>query len=236
MSNYKNMAYYYDVIMTSGYYDYPNIARNILAYHKEGSILEIGCGTGLILEKLAKQKNIKEISGVDLTKEMIEIAAKRLENFNDVSLFHKNIIELCLDKKYDTSFSYGGVWYFVSDKESVFLVSHIPSHGDNEKGIKQLSECISSRGRLLLGIQGAHHDYEKTISNGMIYSQNIISRERGFTKNYYLSDKGETIMSQTVDYRTYSFDDAIELLANHGLKLQSTKGIKEDLFMEFKKS
>ena len=44
------------MIMTSGYYDYDKISESILDVYQGGNILELGCGTGLILEKLIKQK------------------------------------------------------------------------------------------------------------------------------------------------------------------------------------
>ena len=55
MGDYTNMAGYYDVIMTSGYYDYAKIVDSLVAHHPQRNVLEIGCGTGLILEELAKR-------------------------------------------------------------------------------------------------------------------------------------------------------------------------------------
>jgi 2-polyprenyl-3-methyl-5-hydroxy-6-metoxy-1,4-benzoquinol methylase len=53
MGDYSNMANYYDVIMTSGYYDYEKIVNNLVTHEPLHHVLEIGCGTGLILEELA---------------------------------------------------------------------------------------------------------------------------------------------------------------------------------------
>jgi ubiquinone/menaquinone biosynthesis C-methylase UbiE len=55
MGDYSNMASYYDVIMTSGYYDYAKIVDNLLLLDNVQQVLEIGCGTGLILEELARR-------------------------------------------------------------------------------------------------------------------------------------------------------------------------------------
>ncbi len=55
MGDYTNMSDYYDVIMTSGYYDYEKIVENILIDRSVKSMLELGCGTGLILEELAQR-------------------------------------------------------------------------------------------------------------------------------------------------------------------------------------
>jgi ubiquinone/menaquinone biosynthesis C-methylase UbiE len=56
MGDYTNMSGYYDLIMTSGYYDYKKIVDGLLAHGPVHNVLEIGCGTGLILEELAKRQ------------------------------------------------------------------------------------------------------------------------------------------------------------------------------------
>ena len=46
MGDYTNMSSYYDVIMTSGYYDYVQIVDDLERHGPFANILEIGCGTG----------------------------------------------------------------------------------------------------------------------------------------------------------------------------------------------
>ena len=236
MGDYSNMASYYDVIMTSGYYDYAKIVDNLVLQDKVEKVLEIGCGTGLILEELAKRKSTIEISGIDLTEPMLAIAKERLKSFKNVALSQQNVCHLSLPSAHDLAFSYGGVWYFVidGDKEP-FLVSHIPDHQANLQGIAKMAEHIASHGTLLLGIQGPHHDYETVISNGMKYSQKIDPTDIGFTKHYYLSDGPNTLMAQTVAYRTYSFDQAKDMLSVHGLTyVPETRDNK--LFLRFSRT
>lgn len=81
MGDYTNMSGYYDLIMTSGYYDYPKIVNELLAGPGFRSVLEIGCGTGLILEELASRKHDIDITGFDLTEAMLAIAKERLSKF-----------------------------------------------------------------------------------------------------------------------------------------------------------
>ena len=236
MGDYSNMASYYDVIMTSGYYDYAKIVDNLVLQDKVEKVLEIGCGTGLILEELAKRKSSIQISGIDLTEPMLAIAKERLKSFKNVALSQQNVCHLSLPSAHDLAFSYGGVWYFVidGDKEP-FLVSHIPDHQANLQGIAKMAEHIASHGTLLLGIQGPHHDYETVISNGMKYSQKIDPTDIGFTKHYYLSDGPNTLMAQTVEYRTYSFDQAKDMLSVHGLTyVPETRDNK--LFLRFSRT
>jgi len=218
MGDYSNMASYYDVIMTSGYYDYAKIVDSLVLQDSIEKVLEIGCGTGLILEELARRKPSIQISGIDLTAPMLAIAKERLKPFKNVVLSQQDVCNLSLPSAHNVAFSYGGVWYFVidGDKEP-FLVSHISDHEANLQGLEKMAQHIAPHGTLLLGIQGPHHDYETVISNGMKYSQKIDPTDIGFTKHYYLDDGPQTLMAQTVKYRTYSFEEAKNMLSAFGL-------------------
>lgn len=223
MGDYTNMSGYYDLIMTSGYYDYPKIVNELIANGDFHQILEIGCGTGLILEELAGRKKDIAITGFDLTEAMLAIARKRLDTFSNVQLEHQNVTALSLHKQYDLAFSYGGVWYFVMDGvNEPFLVSHIYDEQANLDGFANVANHVQSQGRLLLGVQGPHRDYHSTITNGYVYSQTIQPIEHGFTKHYFLHDHDKKLMEQRIDYRTYAMADALDLLSSFGFKHQPT--------------
>ena len=217
MGDYTNMASYYDVIMTSGYYDYAQIVDDLARHGPFTNILEVGCGTGLILEEFARRYPGTRISGFDLTEAMLNLARDRLGRYPSITLARQNVVELSLAEKYDAAFSYGGVWYFVVDGEKEpFMVSHISSEDDNHIGLTKLTNQILPGGILLLGIQGPHFNYEKPISNGMTYAQEIAPNAYGFTKHYYLTDDGHRVMSQTIDYRTYTWAETIKMLGGLG--------------------
>ena len=237
MADYTQMSSYYDIIMTSGYYDYNAIVECLLRYKPAQSLLEIGVGTGLILEKLVqKTTDFKKITGIDFTKAMLDKAEKRLACFNQINLEHQDVVELSLDRKYDIAFSYGGVWYFVLDENNqLFLISHIDSHKNNMKGFEKLAEHVNINGVLLLGIQGPHNDYEKKVSNGMVYQQKIKPTPDGFIKEYYLKDKETIVMFQTINYFVYSFYDALCMIENYEFKYKPTNDIRNCKFLEFEK-
>ena len=236
MGDYSNMASYYDVIMTSGYYDYAKIVDSLVLQDSIEKVLEIGCGTGLILEELARRKPSIQISGIDLTAPMLAIAKERLKPFKNVVLSQQDVCNLSLPSAHNVAFSYGGVWYFVidGDKEP-FLVSHISDHEANLQGLEKMAQHIAPHGTLMLGIQGPHHDYETVISNGMKYSQKIDPTDIGFTKHYYLDDGPQTLMAQTVKYRTYSFEEAKNMLSANGLSYVS-EARDNKLFLRFSKA
>lgn len=228
------MSAYYDAIMTNGYYDYQAIANELMHYSFSGNSLEVGCGTGLILEELAQRCSTGKIVGIDLTQAMLAIAQERLHRFSNIQLVLENVMHLSLQQTFDLAFSYGGVWYFSKDANAEpVLVSHIVDEGDNHQGLEQVSKHLAPGGSLLLGIQGPHHDYQAAISGGMTYSQIITPQTTGFIKDYLLSDGATVLMHQTTQYRIYSFKQAKAMLATHGLEHQ-VDGISQ-LFMEFKK-
>jgi SAM-dependent methyltransferase len=236
MGDYTNMSAYYDVIMTSGYYDYEQIVTQLVQQGDFRRVLEIGCGTGLILEALAKRRPDLDITGIDLTQAMINIAQQRLKGFSNISLACENVTDMQLSHPYEVAFSYGGVWYFVfdGDKEP-FMVSHIPDEAGNLTGLQKLAAQIAPGGMLLLGIQGPHFDYEKPISNGMTYAQEIAPHDYGFTKHYYLLDEGQKVMSQTIDYRTYSWAQTLQMLGDLGLTFVPQSG-GAGKFLAFRKT
>ena len=236
MGDYTNMSSYYDVIMTSGYYDYAQIVDDLARHGPFSSILEIGCGTGLILEEFGRRHSAARITGIDLTEAMLQLARKRLAKFPTITLATHNVVDLSLTETYDAAFSYGGVWYFVIDgDQEPFMVSHISGEADNLTGLRKLADRIAPGGMLLLGIQGPHFDYEKPISNGMTYAQQVAPHDYGFTKHYYLIDEGRKVMAQTIDYRTYSWDRTLSILGDLGFTFQPQTG-DAGMFLAFRKA
>jgi len=236
MGDYTNMSNYYDLIMTSGYYDYKKIVNELISSANFQNILEIGCGTGLIIEELASRKNEIEITGFDLTQAMLAIARPRLNKFNHVHLEHQNVIELDLKKQFDLAFSYGGVWYFVMDGiNEPFLVSHIYDEQANIQGLSRVANHVKANGHLLLGVQGPHRDYQSQIKNGFVYSQSIEPLEHGFSKQYFLHDGDKQLMQQRIDYRTYPMKEAMDLFKSFGFDYLPSSQVSPQ-FQRFVKS
>ena len=52
-------------------------------------ILEIGCGTGYNLERLAKKFPNSKITGIDISADMLSIAKKKLESYDNVQLVER---------------------------------------------------------------------------------------------------------------------------------------------------
>jgi Methyltransferase domain len=234
MGDYTDMSAYYDLIMTSGYYDYDAIVDHLAQFDQVSTVLEIGAGTGLILERLVGRRPELEIAGIDLTPAMLDIADKRLEPYPQITMHLQNVTTLSLGRQYNLAFSYGGVWYFVpgAAENDFSMISHIRDEEENQLGFERIAAHLPTGGTLLLGIQASHVDYARPVAVGMEYAQRITSIPDGFRKQYSLTDQGVTVMEQTTDYRAYCFEDAIQLLDKCGFEYREGAAVPA-LFLEF---
>ena len=105
------MSTYYDTITTNSYYDYQAIANQLMHYPASGNSLDVGCGTGLILETFAQRCSTGNIVGFDLTQAMLVIAQERLRRFPNIQLILDNVMHLLLQQTYDLAFFLW--WYLV---------------------------------------------------------------------------------------------------------------------------
>lgn len=96
--SYENFAYYYDSLMDEQFYlDYYNFINE---YADFKSILELGCGTGEIAIRLAKDN--KEIYATDLSKDMLEVARlKALDANVNLMLGRVDMTDFKTDKAVD---------------------------------------------------------------------------------------------------------------------------------------
>ena len=80
MESYTSFAEVYDMFMDNvPYKEWAAYVNEILKKHgiKEGTVLDLGCGTGSLTEELDDLGY--EMIGVDLSDEMLEIAVQKME-------------------------------------------------------------------------------------------------------------------------------------------------------------
>lgn len=83
------------------------------------SVIDGGCGTGLITRDLALSKN-RKIIGVDLNEYMLKKAAYRLRNFKNVKLYHGDILHLPFEDNMFDGYISNNVLHFVEDSNKFF--------------------------------------------------------------------------------------------------------------------
>lgn len=93
----KNFPDFYDKMMV--YVDYDKWAKlirdRLIQHNSMNNLLEIGCGTGEILNRLKKDF---KVSGIDKSESMILLAKKK---FDDIELYVLNMLDLKEEEKYD---------------------------------------------------------------------------------------------------------------------------------------
>jgi SAM-dependent methyltransferase len=70
--------------------DYSELARSIRPILQPGSVVEIGCGQGDLLRRLARL-GFKPLYGIDRSLGMLKAARKKLREFEDVEVFHNKV-------------------------------------------------------------------------------------------------------------------------------------------------
>ncbi|MEV0264743.1 class I SAM-dependent methyltransferase [Streptomyces sp. NPDC050617] len=245
--SYEGLSTHYDLIMTSGYYDYDAYARTLLdLIGDRRRLLEIGAGTGLVCEKLLDLAPTDlEITGVDHTESMLAQARRRLGG--RAEFVQADLRRLTVPSPFDAAYSVGGVWYFIHDdgedgdgedgdgNDEALLASHLLEEDDNINALSRVHAALKPDGLLALATQGPHRDHERTLPGGLVYSQKIRpAPDNTFTKDYYVRRAAgnqrngaveEIVAHQRCDYRLYTMEQAERLLKQCGFR---SEGISPD--------
>ena len=132
MNEYKKFGYYYDEVMNKLNYDL--WLEFIEPYLKPNDkILDLACGTGTLITML-KMKGY-DAEGLDLSETILEIAKEKMKvNHLNFNLYHKDMTNFKIDKKYDMITCFFDSINFLNDKKKIkLLFSNVKSHL-NEKG------------------------------------------------------------------------------------------------------
>lgn len=130
-TSYKSFAQVYDQFMDN--IPYNEWCRYILSLLKEysidnGTIVELGCGTGTICQQLS---NTYFMIGIDNSKEMLSIAREKLKNSKNICLLEQNMCNLYLpnDTTYDAFISVcDSINYLLYDEELIETFENIKQY------------------------------------------------------------------------------------------------------------
>ena len=85
-----------------------------ISFDKPFTFLDVGCGNGWVVRKIAKEKNCKKSIGIDKSKKMIIQSGKKITNNKEI-FFHTNI----------ESWNYKGKFNFIFSMESLYYADSI---------------------------------------------------------------------------------------------------------------
>ena len=104
------------------------------ALKRGGRILDVGCGDGLLLQRLAPFA--QEVVGIDMDKETILLAQKRLKQYSNVSLITGDFLEMPLLSQ-DEQFS------------TIICIATL-HHMELESALIKMKNSLASGGRLII--------------------------------------------------------------------------------------
>jgi ubiquinone/menaquinone biosynthesis C-methylase UbiE len=90
--------------------------RNVLKFlktiqfDKPFTFLDVGCGNGWVVRKIAKEKNCKKAIGIDKSKKMIIQSKKKIESKKE-EFFHTDIESMKYKGKFNFIFSMESLYY-----------------------------------------------------------------------------------------------------------------------------
>lgn len=220
MNTYAGITDCYDLLMRAGYYDHQAMARAADAVMGDRKrALELGVGTGLFAQSLAEVNPDRDITGVDITHSMLEVAEERVGDTTE--LIEADVTSMNLGRTFDTAISSGGVWVVIRDEDEYLLGTHLDYESDRS-GLENVSDHLDEDGLMLLSIQDMHHDFEQELDEDLVYSQRVTptgdADAQHFTleKEYRFTRGTDVIAGQTLELGFYRRDRMDHMLEDAG--------------------
>ena len=178
---YQKLAQYYDEFVQKNR-DYQSIANHLSQIIGENKkLLDIGLGTGLVVENLLKVDLTYNITGVDNSQSLLDIAKEKLGE--KVNLYCQSVSELNIDNIFDVAYSRGGAWTFVKNYNETMLASHILNADDIQKSFHCVAKHLKAGGLLIISSSNAYGDNLVELDNGIIHKR--IANTENIDNNLY---------------------------------------------------
>ena len=201
--SYQGLAQYYDRVVQN-YRNYHELAIELARTIGDArELLEIGIGTGLIVEILLQIEPTYKIAGIDTSESLLEEAQKKLGKNAD--LYCQSVSELNIDRTFDVAYSRGGAWTFVTSGSETMLASHIFSNEEIQTSFNCVANHLQPGGRLIVSSSNSYGDHVVELDNGIVHHKKATTE---FIDNEHYA---------ILDYLFYQNE---ELLSQEQLKLK----------------
>ena len=159
VESYDNKSKLYDNYRKEapGWNEINNILENFLMNNSNCSILDVGCGTGVFMEKLSKY-DYKELHGIDPSKEMIKKCQERMNNIDCFKMDNENnkiwvdTVENIDDDRYDIVICSQVIQNLTLDQDKSLETRY--------KFYFQLHRILKKGGQLILTTRNSESGYE----------------------------------------------------------------------------
>ena len=105
-----------------------------ISFDKPFTFLDVGCGNGWVVRKIAKENNCKKCIGIDISKKMIVQAKKKQDN-NKEEFLHADI----------ESWNYKGKFNFIFSMETLYYADSI------EVALEKIYKLLKPSGQFFCG-------------------------------------------------------------------------------------
>ena len=105
-----------------------------ISFDKPFTFLDVGCGNGWVVRKIAKEENCKKAIGIDVSKKMIIQAKKKIESNNEE--FYSTDVE---------SWKYRGKFDFIFSMEALYYANSI------ETALEKIYKLLKPGGQFFCG-------------------------------------------------------------------------------------
>ena len=198
---YGQMAKYYDLFYKDKNYTKEiYFIKNLIGNRK--TILDVGCGTGIhmhLLESIGY-----EVDGIDLSKDMLEIAVSRVNG----KVYQGNLLDYKINKKYDVIISMFAVF------------NHLKSYEELEQGIINSYSHLKNNGILIIDLHNGRNDGEKETN----YNNYKRIMKWQFDKDHFIERTDidyiidNKIYHDTHEFKIYEIDKIKDILKKYNLK------------------
>lgn len=210
--SYETFAYYYDSLMDLQFYE--DYYEFVLKHACFDSVLELGCGTGEIAIRLAK--NDKTVYATDLSSDMLEVTKQKAIEENI------NLMLQCTDMScFSTSYQFDLVLCLCDSINYLLEEQQILSTFMNA------FKSLKSQGTFIFDIDSLHkmnvilkdyHEYEE--DDDFIFRWNVELIDDGFVHHYvYIEDRIENEIVEENHYqKTYEVNQYCQWLYESGFR------------------
>lgn len=213
---YKDYSRFYDDYTDDVIADLNTYTQDI---DKNDCILEIGCGTGRITQKILEQEP-KHVIGVDNSLEMLKIAQKKLKKYIELqklTLIEHDFSEGKLNYDYSKVFiTYFTINYIINN-----LLDFITNVSSKlKKNGEIIIDCFVPDSIINPSINNIERHFEPFYSNGSLY---YVTDKRNFENNLetrtvvFDNKLNDRVYMETIR-RYYSIDQMISILDKAGFK------------------
>lgn len=219
---YTIFAELYDIFMENVPYDewFYNI-KNVLWNNgiKNGTVVDLGCGTGEMTERLASEGY--NVIGIDMSDDMLnEAYEKKIESGNDIIYLNQNISELEIGSDIDAFISVCDTLNYVTDEKTLNEVFNRVSNALKKDGlfIFDVNTCYKYENIL------ANNTFAENAEDASFIWENTFDAETGineyFVTFYVEREDGLYERYEECHYqRAYTEEKIAEIINNNKMTL-----------------